>query len=170
MFAAAYLDYARYLDPDTGRRCDLERVLEHLELQRDMFERNRGQVFCFGFRVWKRNYVRAYLRSLRRYLVRLGSGYPDVPAWAAPAIPTCLAEFGLQLPCSEEELKAAYRERVKRSHPDRGGDRRRFLKLQQHFEQALALVREEQSSANETTRGRTTTYDAPPGRRTSRGE
>ena len=114
--------------------------------------------------------VRAYLRSLRRYLVRLGSVYPDTPAWAAPAIPTCLAEFGLQLPCSEEELKAAYRERVKRSHPDRGGDRRRFLKLQQHFEQALALVREEQSSAHETTRGRTTTYDAPPGRRTSRGE
>jgi capsular polysaccharide export protein len=63
VFASAYLDYPRYLDPDTGRRCELERVLEHLELQREMFERNRGRMFCFGFRVWKRNYVRAYLRS-----------------------------------------------------------------------------------------------------------
>jgi hypothetical protein len=29
---------------------------------------------------------------------------------------------------------------VKRLHPDRGGDRREFLRLQAHFEQAMALV------------------------------
>jgi hypothetical protein len=86
--------------------------------------------------------VRAYVRSLRRQLVRLAGGKGNLPAWAMPAVPTCLEAFGLQLPCTEEQLKAAYRERVKQSHPDRGGDRRRFLKLQRHFEESLALVRE----------------------------
>jgi hypothetical protein len=86
--------------------------------------------------------VRAYLRSLRRQLVRLTGRHGNVPAWALPVVPACLEAFGLRLPCTEDELKAAYREQVKQMHPDRGGDRRRFLKLQQHFEESLALVRE----------------------------
>lgn len=63
LVAAAYLQYARYVDPDTGAPCELERVLEHLELQRAMFARNTGRIFCFGFRFWKHANIRAYLRS-----------------------------------------------------------------------------------------------------------
>lgn len=63
LVAAAYLGYARYVDPDTGAPCELERVLAHLELQRAQFARNTGTIFCFGFRFWKHGYVRAYLRS-----------------------------------------------------------------------------------------------------------
>lgn len=63
LVAAAYLRYARYIDPDTGSTCELERVLEHLELQRAMFARNVGRIFCFGFRFWKHANIRAYLRS-----------------------------------------------------------------------------------------------------------
>ncbi len=63
VFAAAYILYARYVDPDTGEPCEIERVIEHLALQRQQYERNRGTIYCFGFRVWKHNYVRAYLRS-----------------------------------------------------------------------------------------------------------
>jgi capsular polysaccharide export protein len=62
VFAAAYLLYPRYRDPATGAACELERVLDHLELQRRMFAENRGTIVCFGFQLWKRNYVRAYLR------------------------------------------------------------------------------------------------------------
>lgn len=62
LFAAAYILYPRYIDPDTGEPCEIERVLDHLVLQRQMFRRNRGTIFCFGFRFWKQNYVRAYLR------------------------------------------------------------------------------------------------------------
>jgi len=63
VFAAAYILYARYRDPDTGKRCEIERVIDHLALQRAQFEHNVGTTFCFGFRFWKRNYVRAYLRA-----------------------------------------------------------------------------------------------------------
>jgi len=48
----------------------------------------------------------------------------------------------LRPPCSEEEVLAAYRQRAKSLHPDRGGDLEKFLRLQQHFEQALHLVRD----------------------------
>jgi len=63
LFAAAYLDYARYLDPDTGRRCEIERVIEHLSLQRQWFQRNAGTWLGFGISWWKRWHVRHYLYS-----------------------------------------------------------------------------------------------------------
>jgi capsular polysaccharide export protein len=62
LFAAAYIAYARYLDPDTGKAGQLEQVIDHLALQRELFERNQGTLVCFGFRFWKRAYMRAYLR------------------------------------------------------------------------------------------------------------
>jgi capsular polysaccharide export protein len=37
-------------------------VIEHLALQRETFARNQGTLFCFGFRIWKRGYMRQYLR------------------------------------------------------------------------------------------------------------
>lgn len=84
--------------------------------------------------------IGAYLRSLRRQLVvvmRLGQ---ETPWWAQRDPAGCLGTFGLNQPFTEEELMRAYREQVKRLHPDRGGDRKKFLRLQADFEQALKLV------------------------------
>ena len=83
---------------------------------------------------------RAYLRSLRRALVRVAYYVPELPQWAQLETPRCVAAFGLRLPCSEEELKRAYLSKVKKLHPDRGGDRRRFMMLQGHFEAAQAVI------------------------------
>lgn len=89
--------------------------------------------------------IRAYMRSLRRGLMRVYTIAVGEPEWARSraVIPPCLSAFGLDLPCSEEKLKQAYFERVKELHPDRGGDRRKFLRLQARFEEALELVRSE---------------------------
>lgn len=62
LFAAAYLGYARYLDPKTGKAGTLEQVIEHLALQRELFARNQGELYCFGFRFWKQAYMKSYLR------------------------------------------------------------------------------------------------------------
>lgn len=64
LVVAAYFLYARYVDPDSGAPCEVERVIDHLVLQRREFARNQGRLFCFGFikHFWKQNYVRAYLR------------------------------------------------------------------------------------------------------------
>lgn len=87
--------------------------------------------------------IRAYLRSLRRALtVVTGVVARDTPYWALRRDrPPCLVALDLALPCTEDEVLRAYRERVKSLHPDRGGDLGQFLRLQKHFEQALYLVR-----------------------------
>jgi curved DNA-binding protein CbpA len=36
--------------------------------------------------------------------------------------------LGLTLPCTTDDVLAAYRRKVKLLHPDRGGDRREFLR------------------------------------------
>lgn len=84
--------------------------------------------------------IRAYLRSLRRALVLVSHYRVELPAWVRRDTPRCIQALGLQLPCTADDVLAAYREKVKSVHPDRGGNRRDFLKLQQHFEQAMGLV------------------------------
>ena len=91
---------------------------------------------------------RAYLRSLRRALVVVTQAVPKTPYWALKQRPPCLKELGLHLPITEADVLTAYRERVKHLHPDRGGDLRKFLKLQQHFEQALQLVKPPKQEGN----------------------
>ena len=85
---------------------------------------------------------RAYLRSLRRALVVISNYRPELPAWVRKDTPRCILALGLTLPCTTDDVLAAYRRKVKLLHPDRGGDRREFLRLQAHFEQAMALVAE----------------------------
>ncbi len=63
LFAAACLLYSRYLDPETGEPCRIERVIDHLALQRRLFRENSGQILCYRIAPWKRGYVRRYLQS-----------------------------------------------------------------------------------------------------------
>ncbi len=94
--------------------------------------------------------IRRYLLSLRRALSTIVYRDMGTPEWARPRVPRCVAVFGLEWPCSEDELTQAYRRKIKSLHPDRGGDKRRFLMLQRHFEEALDIVRSQQT----TTAGR----------------
>jgi hypothetical protein len=83
---------------------------------------------------------RASYRRLRRALVLIYKYPRMLPDWALRDRPRCLQVFGLTMPFTMAELLAAYRELVKQTHPDRGGDRKRFLELQQFFEQAQTLA------------------------------
>ena len=84
---------------------------------------------------------RRYLRSLRRTLVVVANYLPHIPAWARQETPRCLMALGLRMPCTEADVLRTYRKKVKRLHPDRGGDQRRFLLLQADFEEAIAYLR-----------------------------
>ena len=59
IFAAAYLLYARYVNPIRGERCDIHDVIGLLAEQRKQNERNRRFHACVGFPWWKRPYARA---------------------------------------------------------------------------------------------------------------
>jgi len=94
---------------------------------------------------------RRYLRSLRRAISTIVYRDNGTPDWDRPKVPRCVAVFGLDWPCSEDALTQAYRQKVKRLHPDRGGDERKFLMLQHYFEEAQAMVRKQDQAAGAAT-------------------
>src|SRR5580698_5225985 len=59
---------------------------------------------------------RRYLRSLRRAISTIVYRDMGTPDWARPKIPRCIAVFGLDWPCSEEELTHCYRRKIKTLH------------------------------------------------------
>ncbi len=63
VFAAAYLLYARYVNPVTGERCDIHDTIARLAVQREKNEANRGFHACFGYSLWKHPHARAFVQS-----------------------------------------------------------------------------------------------------------
>lgn len=53
----------------------------------------------------------------------------------------CIQMLNLSWPCTEAEVKRAYRKLVKSAHPDGGGTQDKFLALQEAYGQALQLCR-----------------------------
>lgn len=101
----------------------------------------------FGWFLMVADY-RAYLRAMRRALVAVRRYTLDAPLWALQDRPECLQQLGLAPGCSRDEVMAAYRRCVKDVHPDRGGDRRQFDKLQRWLREALALVEADERSTS----------------------
>ncbi len=73
VFDAAYLRYTRYVDPFSGKRCRLERILEIIASHKRMTTQNKGNIFCFGFRLRKRGIVRQFLSSRDTRIFFVGS-------------------------------------------------------------------------------------------------
>ncbi|MFH1137327.1 MAG: capsular polysaccharide biosynthesis protein [Pseudomonadota bacterium] len=63
IFAAAYILYARYINPFTGKRCSILEAIQIISDQRRRNETNRGLSICVGLSRWKRGLAKAYLRS-----------------------------------------------------------------------------------------------------------
>ena len=60
----------------------------------------------------------------------------------------CIQMLNLSWPCTEAEVKGAYRKLVKSAHPDGGGSQDMFLALQEAYEQALQLCHRHSDEAN----------------------
>lgn len=85
---AALVAYPRYLDPETGERCEVERVMEHLARQRRMRERFPETVYALNFSFWKRPIVRRFLQGSTVRFVRRVDGVPPgatLVVWGAPS-------------------------------------------------------------------------------------
>jgi hypothetical protein len=83
---------------------------------------------------------RAYLRSLRRAIMVVTGYRNELPEWMRANTPRCILALDLVMPCTAEDVLAAYRRKVKLLHPDRGGSKKEFMRLQAHFEQAMAFI------------------------------
>ena len=67
---ASLVDYPRYVDPETGSRCEIETVLDYLSLQSRMRERFPATVHAIGFSLWKKRHLRHFLSGPQLRFVR----------------------------------------------------------------------------------------------------
>lgn len=62
---AALIGYCRYVDPETGRRCEVETVLAWIALQRRMRQRFAPHITAIGFSGWKHRFTRDFFGGSR---------------------------------------------------------------------------------------------------------
>lgn len=61
VFLAAYIEYTRYIHPDTKQLCTLEDVISYFELQFINKSLSSASIFCINFTRWKKSYIRSFL-------------------------------------------------------------------------------------------------------------
>lgn len=92
---AALVEYPRYIDPETGKRCEPERVIEWMGLQRRMRERFSPEFYAVGFSRWKKSIVRDFFQGSSVRFVRRGDAVPTgatLITWGKKPIPGKLAD------------------------------------------------------------------------------
>ena len=102
VFAAAYLLYARYRHPDTGAACGIEAVIDHLALQRRRYRENAGELYCYGFSLWKRGYARRYLQCPWNRVRFIRTAWPL--RWHRPGPEARLVVWGMREPPALRQL------------------------------------------------------------------
>ena len=63
VFIAAYMAYPIYIDPVTGKACDLAAIVDHIVEQKKQMDRVGGDYQLVGITPWKRRYVDKYMMS-----------------------------------------------------------------------------------------------------------
>ncbi len=61
VFAAAYLKYARYVDPISGKACDIERIIALLSDRRRHWLQLQGTAYCSGVSPWKKKFLPSFI-------------------------------------------------------------------------------------------------------------
>lgn len=84
---ATLIDYCRYVDPESGKRCEVETVLAWLALQRRMLGRFAPTVIAIGISRWKRRYLREFFAGST---VKFQQHLP-------PSLPGTVATWGCKL-------------------------------------------------------------------------
>ncbi|MDQ9172255.1 capsular polysaccharide biosynthesis protein [Oxalobacteraceae bacterium R-40] len=73
---AALCDYARYIDPETGKACDAERLIEWMALQRNMRARFAEKIYAIGFPAYKHPVLRRFTQGSEVHFQRREGGFP----------------------------------------------------------------------------------------------
>jgi capsular polysaccharide export protein len=78
---AALIQYPRYIDPETGLQCEVERVFAYLAFQRQMRARFPAQIHACGFSFLKRPVLRKFLAGSAVNFSRTAPLAADVALW-----------------------------------------------------------------------------------------
>jgi capsular polysaccharide export protein len=68
VFAAAYLKYARYVDPIRKERCEIEQIITLLSDRRRHWLQTRGKTVCSGVSPWKMKFLPGFLSQGRKQI------------------------------------------------------------------------------------------------------
>lgn len=60
LFTAAYLQYSRYINPNTGESGTIFDVIEYLHNAKSYAERVKGTLYCIGMSLWKRSIIKPF--------------------------------------------------------------------------------------------------------------
>ena len=63
LFAAAYLQYSRYIDPNSGRPGTIFDVIDYLARMRTVSRRIHGEFYCVGMSWWKRAVIKPFFNT-----------------------------------------------------------------------------------------------------------
>lgn len=74
---AALVAYPRYIDPETLLRCEPERLLEWLGLQRAVWARIPNEAYALGFSRWKKPIVRKFFQMAKISFIRKIKSFPS---------------------------------------------------------------------------------------------
>ncbi len=102
LFAAGYMQYTRYLNPETRERGNIFDVMKWLAHQREVAQRFSGRMICVGFRRWKAANLRPMLSLFPGKVVFVKSA--EAAAALQPRGDDCLVCWGLVPPAGVEEL------------------------------------------------------------------
>ncbi|MGR6981183.1 capsular polysaccharide biosynthesis protein [Testudinibacter sp. P27/CKL/0425] len=60
LFAAAYLQYSRYINPNTGQPGSIFKVIDYLQQAKTLNQRLSGNLYCIGMSLWKRAVIKPF--------------------------------------------------------------------------------------------------------------
>ena len=60
LFAVAYLQYSRYINPNNGQSGSIFDVIEHLHQTKLLSQRLNGNLYCIGMSLWKRAVIKPF--------------------------------------------------------------------------------------------------------------
>lgn len=66
VFAAAYLKYARYVDPISGQACEIERIITLLSDRRRHWLQLQGRAYCSGVSPWKKAFLPGFIGRTKK--------------------------------------------------------------------------------------------------------
>lgn len=105
LFAAGYMHYSRYLNPETRQSGSITDVMDWLERQREMSHRFSGRMICVGFPRWRAWNFRQMLSLHAKRVVHARSA--AAAAALTPERDDCLVCWGRVPPDGVHELAEA---------------------------------------------------------------
>ena len=64
LFSGAYIVYSKYFNPFSNKKSNIIDTIETIDKYRKIYLENKGKLYFFGFKVWKRKFIKPFFHSI----------------------------------------------------------------------------------------------------------